>query len=88
MLKLKYPPFSKSKSLKKILIFTLFFWGGISSFLAQYTEIINSNQPGFSESPYSVGTGIYQFENNFFFKKYQLKTRFSKRPIWWGRLAV
>ena len=76
MLKLKYPPFSKSKSLKKILIFTLFFWGGISSLLAQYTEIINSNQPGFSESPYSVGTGIYQFENNFFLRSISLKPDF------------
>ncbi len=33
---------------------------------AQYTEVINSNKPGFSESPYSVGTGVYQFESSIF----------------------
>ncbi|MBS9773999.1 MAG: transporter [Tenacibaculum sp.] len=36
---------------------------------AQYTEIINSNRPGFSESPFSVGTGIYQFETSLFLRK-------------------
>ena len=36
---------------------------------AQYTEVINSNRPGFSESPYSVGTGIYQLESTFFYRK-------------------
>jgi hypothetical protein len=35
---------------------------------AQYTNVINSNKPGFSESPYSVGTGIYQFESNLFYQ--------------------
>lgn len=35
---------------------------------AQYTEIINSKRPGFSESPYSVGTGVYQFETGLFYK--------------------
>ncbi len=29
---------------------------------AQYTEVINSNRPGVSESAFSVGTGIVQFE--------------------------
>jgi hypothetical protein len=29
---------------------------------AQYTEVINSNRPGVSESAFSVGTGIIQFE--------------------------
>ena len=28
----------------------------------QYTEVINSNRPGVSESAFSVGTGILQFE--------------------------
>ena len=37
------------------------------SMYGQYTNIINSNKPGFSESPYSVGRGVYQFENNLFF---------------------
>lgn len=29
---------------------------------AQYTEVINSNRPGFSKSAFSVGTGVAQFE--------------------------
>ena len=35
---------------------------------AQYTEVINSKRPGFSDSPYSVGTKIYQVEAGFFYK--------------------
>ena len=29
---------------------------------AQYTEVINSNRPGVSESAFSIGTGVIQFE--------------------------
>lgn len=36
---------------------------------AQYTEIINSKRPGFSESPYGIGTGVYQVETGFFYLK-------------------
>lgn len=36
---------------------------------AQYTEIINSKRPGFSDSPYSVGTNVYQVETGVFYKK-------------------
>lgn len=35
--------------------------------IAQYTEIINSKRPGFSESPYSVGTNVYQFESGLYY---------------------
>lgn len=35
---------------------------GFSSVYAQYTEVINSNRPGVSQSAFSVGTGIVQFE--------------------------
>ena len=35
---------------------------------AQYTSVINSNTPGLSESPYSVGSGVYQLESTFFYK--------------------
>lgn len=45
---------------------------------AQYTEVINSNKPGFSESPYSVGTGVYQFESNFFLKDKSIEPTFSQ----------
>jgi len=34
----------------------------------QYTEVINSRRPGFSDSPYSVGTKVYQVEGGFFYK--------------------
>ncbi len=35
---------------------------------AQYTEVINSKRPGFSDSPYSLGTKVYQIEGGFFYK--------------------
>ena len=35
----------------------------------QYTEVINSRRPGFSDSPYSVGTKVYQVEGGLFYKK-------------------
>jgi hypothetical protein len=49
---------------KKILFF--FFIGSSYLLNAQYTNVINSNRPGFSESPYSVGTGVYQLEMGLF----------------------
>jgi len=50
----------------------------ITSIQAQYTEVINSNRPGFSESPYSVGTGVYQFESIFFYKNTSIEPTFSQ----------
>ncbi|MBA6156632.1 transporter [Tenacibaculum sp. S7007] len=44
---------------------------------AQYTTVINSNRPGFSESPYSVGSGVYQFESSLFFRKANATPTFS-----------
>ena len=41
-----------------VLLITLTF----SSAFAQYTEVINSNRPGVSQSAFSVGTGVVQFE--------------------------
>lgn len=41
-----------------VLLITLSF----NSTFAQYTEVINSNRPGVSESAFSVGTGVYQLE--------------------------
>ena len=35
--------------------------------LAQYTSVINSNRPGFSSSPYSIGTKVYQIETGLFY---------------------
>ncbi|HKJ06461.1 MAG TPA: transporter [Flavobacteriaceae bacterium] len=45
-----------------ILVFTA------NSITAQYTEIINSKRPGFSESPYSIGSDVLQFEGGFFYE--------------------
>lgn len=33
----------------------------------QYTEVINSKRPGFSESPYTLGTKVYQVEGGIFY---------------------
>jgi len=35
---------------------------------AQYTEVINSKRPGFSESPFGVGTKVYQIESGYFYQ--------------------
>ena len=37
--------------------------------IAQFTNVINSNRPGFSESPYSVGTRVYQLETSLFYRE-------------------
>ena len=63
--------------------FTILFFFGFSSIYSQYTEVINSNKPGFSESPYSVGTGVYQFESNIFYRNTQIEPTFS-RPQFLG----
>ncbi len=50
----------------------------ITTTYSQYTEVINSNKPGFSESPYSVGKGVYQFESNLFFRETAIEPTFSR----------
>ena len=69
-----YIDFSMVKKYLGLLIFL--FTISYSSY-AQYTEVINSNQPGFSDSPYSVGTGVYQFESSLFYRKAKPIPRFS-----------
>lgn len=44
------------------LILVLFISLSFTPTYGQYTEVINSNRPGVSESAFSVGTGILQFE--------------------------
>ncbi|MFY9243570.1 MAG: transporter [Polaribacter sp.] len=63
---------------QKVKFFFLIFLFGFSSAFCQYTEVINSNKPGFSESPYSVGTGVYQFESNFFYRNTSIEPTFSR----------
>jgi len=57
----------------------LFFFFLCSSYLlnAQYTTVINSNRPGFSESPYSVGLGIYQLETGVFYNSSKIVRTFT-----------
>ncbi len=62
--------------LKKLFLF--FFLLGFTSLYSQYTDVINSNKPGFSESPYSVGTGVYQFESNLFLRNTSIEPTFSR----------
>ena len=73
--KQKQRRFNRKKMLKKILSF-FFICGGLLV-NAQYTEVINSNRPGFSESPYSVGKGVYQIETGFFYAKSKIASRFT-----------
>ncbi len=54
--------------MKRLLLITITFclslplWG-------QYTEIINSNLPGNSQSAYSVGGRVLQFEGGLWFEQ-------------------
>ncbi len=64
---------------KLILIFSISF----TVAQAQYTDLINSNQPGFSKNPYSVGLGVYQFEANLFHRRHQ-PNRFFDTPVTTG----
>jgi hypothetical protein len=59
-------------------LFIVFLFCGFSTVYGQYTEVINSNKPGFSESPYSVGTGVYQFESSLFFRNVSVEPTFSR----------
>ena len=60
-------------------LISLFFFGLQLSF-AQYTEIINSRRPGFSDSPYSVGTGVYQIEGGLYYNKIGNKLEYNFQP--------
>ncbi|MFO7674461.1 MAG: transporter [Lutibacter sp.] len=51
----------------KNALFLIVFLSSFQLITAQYTEIINSKRPGFSESPYGVGTNVYQFESGMFY---------------------
>lgn len=61
----------------KLILFLILFTFSFSSTHSQYTDVINSNKPGFSESPYSVGNGVYQFESNLFFRNTTTGPTFS-----------
>jgi len=52
--------------MKTYITLVLFFIGIVS--YSQYTEVINSKRPGFSESPFGVGTKVYQIESGLFYQ--------------------
>lgn len=53
--------------MKKVFLLLLTFCS-VLTINAQYTDIINSKRPGFSESPYSIGTDVFQFETGLFYR--------------------
>ena len=55
---------------------------------AQYTDVINSNRPSFSNSPYSIGSHVYQVETGFFYRTAQIKKRFSNPQIFGNKLNL
>ena len=61
----------------KAKLFFAFLLLGFSSVFGQFTDVINSNKPGFSESPYSVGTGVYQFESSLFYRNTGIEPTFT-----------
>lgn len=64
--------------MNRLHLFIMSFFIGSAMVFAQYTDVINSNKPGFSESPYSVGRGVYQFESNIFLRNTTIKPTFSQ----------
>ena len=64
--------------MNRLHLFIMSFFIGSVMVFAQYTDVINSNKPGFSESPYSVGRGVYQFESNIFLRNTAINPTFSK----------
>ncbi len=77
----------KTVKMKKIFLIILF----ITSYQvinAQYTEVINSKRPGFSESPYGVGTDVIQIEGGVFFGKSNSDETFAKTDPLGGTIFV
>ncbi len=62
----------------KLFCLYLAFFISLASF-SQYTEVINSKRPGFSESPFAVGTKVYQFEGGLFYHKNDNPNFFSNQ---------
>jgi len=71
--------------MKKVYLLLLFFSFN-QLITAQYTDIINSKRPSFSESPYSIGTNVYQFETGTFYRTSNNKTIYSRPTSIGGEL--
>lgn len=59
---------------------------GFQHLNAQYTEIINSRRPGFAESPYSVGSNVYQLEAGLFYKDSNNESNLARINTFGGEL--
>ncbi|SNR52024.1 Putative MetA-pathway of phenol degradation [Lutibacter agarilyticus] len=70
----------------KRVLFALFILISFQNIHAQYTDIINSKRPGFSESPYGVGTDVYQFEAGLFYRDSNTKNLFESTNTFGGEL--
>lgn len=69
--------------------FWLFILIGFTQLItAQYTDVINSNRPSFSNSPYSIGSHVYQVETGFFYRTSQIKKRFSNPQSFGNKLNL
>lgn len=76
------------KNIKTLsLYFFLFFIFLQQNISAQFTEVINSNRPGLSESPYSVGTKVYQLEAGLFYRNTKIVPTFTIPESFGTRLA-
>ncbi len=64
--------------MKQLIFIGLLIFCFTTSF-AQYTEIINSKRPGFSESPYGVGTNVFQVETGVFYQDNQVSETFDTK---------
>lgn len=71
--------------MKRVLLVLLILFS-FQNINAQYTDIINSKRPGFSESPYSVGTDVYQFEAGLFYRDSNSDNFFDSTNTFGGEL--
>ena len=62
----------------KLFSSILAFFISLSSF-SQYTEVINSKRPGFAESPFAIGTKVFQIEGGYFYHKNDKPDFFTKK---------
>jgi len=58
--------------MRKITLFIVLLTSYITG-TAQYTELINSKRPGFSDSPFAVGIDVFQVEGGLFYRDQEEK---------------
>jgi len=61
--------------MKLFILFLSMLW--LQHSFAQYTQVINSKRPGFSESPFAVGSRVYQIEAGMFYQNSNEKNIFA-----------